>query len=294
MKIEDLSNKNGEILSLEDEKLRNLIGDLKRIDAPRDFDFRLKARIANSKSSDFKPRFLPVLRYVLPLSTILVIFAFFMVNALYFPDNLAVSQVTEDIPQIKSEQINPPIIPSAIAQIDIAKGEKSVAEDLPAKVENAKTEQSVKPSANKPQFIAVKSPTTVPKKNPIVKEVKNENGGGSRDSASSSPINILPTDINLNSTPEKLSNGEIKQPSNTQEILSQLGIEAIYTDVGWLVKSIKKHSLAENADMKTGDLVEAINGKKLTDKLLNAETIVVKTLTIRRGEEKIEIPATNK
>lgn len=299
MKNKGLSNKDGEILSLEEKKLRNLIGDLKRVDAPKDFDFRLKARIANAKLSDFQPRFLPVFRYVLPLSIILVIFAFVVVNGLYFPDNLTVSQITEDVPQIKSEQINPPRIPSVTAPIvdfdTVSKDEETVAEKPPAKLETAKIEQDIKLSANKPQFIAVKSPTTVPKKNQIVKEVKNDNGGGSRDIASSSPKNILPTGININSTPENLTNDEIKQPLNNQEILSQIGIEAIFTDVGWMVRSIKKDSLAERIGMKAGDLVEAINGKKLTDKLVDSEAIEVKTLTILRGGKMIEItPQINK
>ena len=282
-----LPNKDGEILSLEDEKLRKMIGDLKRIDAPKDFDFRLKARMAKEKPTDFKPRFLPVLRYVLPLSAILVIFAFVILNGLYFPDSQAVSQVEEVTPKPTIEKGSLPIIQVANVS-NAAKDGESVVEVLPIKQEPAKVEKNVKPSVNETQFIVVKSPTVIPKKNLAVKEVKDENGGGSRDSASSSPINILPN-VNLNSTPQTLSNTENLPFLNAQEILSQLGIEASFSDASWKVKSVKQYSLAENSGVQIGDVVEAIDGEKLSDKPLLSKSIAGKKLTIRRGAEKIEI-----
>ncbi len=295
MNYQNLPNDDGEVLSLEDEKVRTIIAELKRVDAPKDFDFRLKARIAKSKSTEYKSGFLPVLRYVLPLSAVLVISAFVILNGLYFPNNQVVPKVVESIPQPKIEKVNSPVLSPTVTPLEIAsdipKDVKSVTKDLPAKNEQTKTKQNIRISEPDTQFVVVKSPTVDLRKNPAVKEVKNNNGGGSRDSASSSPINILPSGINLNSTPEKLSNTGIKQPLNTKEILSQLGIEALFTDVGWMTKSIKKDSLADKSGVKAGDVVEAINGKKLTDKLLNAETIEVKNLTIMRGGEKIEIPA---
>lgn len=280
MKYQDFPNNTDEILSLEDEKVRNMIGNLKRVDAPKDFDFRLKGRIANATSTDFQPRFLPVLRYVLPLSAILVISAFVVLNGLYFPDSQAVSQVAETVPPTNIEQKSPPIVSFTDEQV-AAKDEKSVGEDLPIK-------QEIKPLADKPQFIAVKS-LNVPKKNPIIKE-KKDNGGGSHDSASSAPsINITPKGINLNSTPANSSNIEIPKSLNTQQILSQLGIEAVFSDGSWKVKSVKQDSLAEGSGVKVGDVIEAIDGEKLTDKPITAKTIEIKNLMIVRGTEKIEI-----
>ena len=290
MNYQNLPNKDSEILSLEDEKLRKLIGTLKRIDAPKDFDFRLRGRIAKAKPSDFRPRFLPALRYVLPLSAILVIFAFVVLNGLYFPDSQAVSQVEETVQPIKVEQKSPAIAPfEQVTVSNTVKDEKSVVEVLPIKQEPAKVEKDVKPSVNETQFVSVKSPTVIPKKNLAVKEVKDDNGGGSRDSASSSPINILPNGVNLNSTPQTPSNSENLPSLNAQEILSQFGIEASFTDASWKVKSFKKYSLAESSGVQIGDVVEAIDGEKLSDKPLRSKSIAGKKLTILRGAEKIEI-----
>ena len=283
-----LPNKDGEMLSLEDEKLRQMIGDLQRIDAPKNFDFRLKARMAKAKPSEFKPRFLPALRYVLPLSAILVIFAFVILNGLYFPDSQAVSKVEEITPKPNIEKVSSPIIQTANVS-NAAKDAESVVEVLPMNQEQAKVEKNVKPSAKELQFVSVKSPTVIAKKNLAVKEVKDDNGGGSRDSASSSPINILPNGVNLNSTPQIPSNAENLPSLNAQEILSQLGIEASFSDASWKVKSVKKYSLAENSGVQIGDVVEAIDGEKLSDKPLRSKSIAGKTLTILRGAEKIEI-----
>ncbi len=54
-----------------------MIEDLPRVDAPKNFDFRVKARIADAKPTNFQPRFFPVLRYVLPLSLAVLILGFF-------------------------------------------------------------------------------------------------------------------------------------------------------------------------------------------------------------------------
>lgn len=284
MKYQNFPNNTDEILSIEDEKVRNMIGDLKRIDAPKDFDFRLKGRIAKAISTDFQPRFLPVLRYVLPVSAILVIFAFVIFNGLYFPDNQTVSQVAETVPQTNIEQTNPPIAPvEQIANVsNFAKDEKLAVADLPIK-------KDIKPLANQPQFIAVKTPIVKQTKNPIIKE-KPDNGGGSRDSASSVPsINITPKDVNLNPTQPNQPNTETSKPLNAQEILSQLGIEAVFSGTSWKVKSVKPDSLAEGSGVKVGDVIEAVNGEKFTDKPLSANISEVKNLTIGRGAEKIEI-----
>ena len=280
MKHQDFPNNTDEILSLEDEKVQKMIGDLKRVNAPKDFDFRLKARIANATSTDFQPRFLPVLRYILPLSTILVIFAFVVLNGLYFPDNQAVSSVVENIPPTSIEQKSPPIMPveQTTNVSNFAKVEELFIENSPTKLEQTQPKEAVKP-----QFIAVKSPTAKPKKN---LSEKIDNSGGSRDSASTvPPINYTPKGTNLNPIVENPPNTKTLKPLNAQEILSQLGIEAIFTDAGWKVKSVKQEGLG----VKVGDVIEAIDGEKLTDKPLSAKTVEVKKLTIMRGAEKIEI-----
>jgi hypothetical protein len=77
-------------------RIWQMIDGLGRVDAPKDFDFRLKAQIAKANANDFKPRFLPALRYVLPLSAIVLVFALVVFNAVFLNDKNIVPQVAEN------------------------------------------------------------------------------------------------------------------------------------------------------------------------------------------------------
>ncbi len=46
------------------------IDDFSLIDAPKNFNFTVNARIASRRPADLQPKFLPVLRYVLPFSAL--------------------------------------------------------------------------------------------------------------------------------------------------------------------------------------------------------------------------------
>lgn len=275
MIYKNIPNSDHEILSSEDEKLRNMIGNLKRIDAPKNFEMRLKARIAGTASNNFQPRFLPVLRYVLPLSTILVIFAFVILNGLYFPENQTVSQITPEAPQLQIEQNLLPV-DRFERTADTSGTDKELIEETPIN----QAEQAQIKKAVKPQFIAAASPVSSSRKNPVKKE-KKDDGGGSRDSALSvPPINLTPKGITLNSPV-----ATTLKPLNAQEILSQLGIEAVFTNAGCNVKSVSQETLG----VKVGDVIESIDGEKLTDKLLYTNVGALKKLMVLRGAEKIEI-----
>ncbi len=76
-------------------------------------------------------------------------------------------------------------------------------------------------------------------------------------------------------------------------MLSEIGIEIVLEDGKHEVKSVTKNSLAERSGVKVGDVVEAIDGKKISDEPFSGRTIKVKTLTVLRGAKKIEIALSN-
>ncbi len=80
----------------EQTRVWQMIDGLTRVDAPNDFNFRVKARIANAKPHNFQPQFFPVLRYVLPLSVIGLILAFVVFNGIYSLDDKTVSPLAEN------------------------------------------------------------------------------------------------------------------------------------------------------------------------------------------------------
>ena len=63
-----------EVLNADEQNVARLLLGLKRVDAPKDFDFHLKARIANATPAVLRPvRFFPVLKYGVPLALFLLI-----------------------------------------------------------------------------------------------------------------------------------------------------------------------------------------------------------------------------
>ena len=273
-----------EVLSADDKKIRLMLGSLKRVDAPKNFDFHLKARIANAKPTDLQPRFLPILRYVLPLSLVIVIFVVAVLNNLYFTD----SQIVQP-PQIAETRNQIPVIeqienPAAVSQ----RQENPESAISSSNVIESNRNNSAKVSDANLQIVTDKTSKKV-KPKVLSKENKTEDSGGSLISASTGTKIITPPGLNSNKTVEILPEFENNKSLNPKEILLQLGIEAAFTGKDWLVKSVKQYSLAERSGVKSGDAVEAIDGEKLTDQPLKGRKFEGKQLTVTRGTKKIEI-----
>ncbi|MDQ6787245.1 MAG: hypothetical protein M3033_10595, partial [Acidobacteriota bacterium] len=125
----------GEILSAEDEKIRSLIGSLKRVDAPKDFDFRVKARIASAKPNNYRPQFLPVLRYILPLGLILLISAAVVFNSVYFGNEQNI------VPTVSENQIPKKNLPNNSSSIEQT-GDATISKNIKDKTSGADVSNS--------------------------------------------------------------------------------------------------------------------------------------------------------
>lgn len=284
-----------EVLSAEDEKIRALLGNLKRVEAPNNFDFRVKARIASASPAGYRTKFLPVLRYVLPLAAVLVVLTGFVLNGLYFADvrNAAVAENTFQSPISETQTIKPGLIESNTAEISLPPIENSIASGVSGaaivrvKNKNAATSEIAVPLASEKSAGKPKTKFAAKEENIF------DNTGGTRFSALTEPKQILtPPGINLNNvnkTTTDLPDFVKTKPLTAKEVLSQLGIDASYTNESWKVLSVRQNSPAESSDVRTGDVVEAIDGEKLTDKPMRSKTIEGKNLTLRRGAQKIEI-----
>jgi len=156
----------------------------------------------------------------------------------------------------------------------------------------SKNREEIKQSPANSSFVAVESGKK-PKAKIASDKNKNEDGG-SLTSAFSRTNVIAPPGINPNRTVQTLPNVGDGKSLTVREVLSQLGIEAVFTSENWRVKSVASNSLAERSGVRAGDSVEAIDGEKLSDKPLKSKTIEGKNLTIARGAEKIEITLVNK
>lgn len=293
MSNRNLQNKKGEILSAEDEKLGLLLGSLKRVDAPNDFNFRVKARIAKGKFVEARPRLLPALRYVLPLSLAVFVAAFLALNSFYFVDNQSVPTVAENFsPAPVQNQSLPdkPVLsapPQTNAVNRIEPEKNTVAEtSIPVKIETKKANE------NKLTYAAVKAEKNPKELSPLPTE--DEIGGGSILSSSGKPKVITPeTANNANKSIENNPIAANNKSLTVEEIISPLGIETVLENGLRKVKSVAVKSLGDSSGIKVGDVIEAIDGEKISVAPLNSRSIEVKTLTIIRGTEKIQISLHN-
>lgn len=270
-----MSNKNfqpeeNEILSRDDEKIRRMLGDLNRVDAPKDFDFRLKARIANSKPQDFQAtRLFPILRYAAPLGLAIVILAFFVVNGLFSVEESSVATVDTNV--VKS--IGENTVSANYSQPEqFVAAVNSQTEDIGNSNSLNKQKKETNPSSKDLLFAANtgKPKSDAPK--------TTNNGGSSRDEAVKSPDILLPPGFGSNNS------------FSVKDILSINGIEAELSGKKWTVKSVLQNSSAERLGIKTNDVIEAINDNKIsTETITSKGAINVKKLTVARGGEKIEI-----
>lgn len=294
MNYKHLENKiaDDEILS-GDAKISALLGDLKRVDVPPDFDFRLKARIARAEANDYRPStFLPVLRYVLPLGLVILVSAFVVFNGVYFADEQSVPQIAE-----KQSQHPPLEIISDKTDAVISSYANENISPPPAKAETAGIPNSVRIQDRNKQSSANSSfAAAASGRKPKAKIFPDkEDTSGSHTSAFTPETKITtPPGINPNRAVQTSPNPESGKSLTAKEVLSQLGIEAVFTNENWKVKSVVQNSLAERSGVKPGDAVEAIDGERLTDKPLKSRTIEGKNLTIARGREKIEISLNNR
>ncbi len=278
---------NGEILSAEDEKIRSLLGSLKRVGAPKDFDFRLKARFANAQPNSYQPQFLSVLRYVLPLGLVVLISAVVIFNSIYFADTQDRSMVAETRMPASIKEANLPDKPASIEQINPA--------DFTQPSVDVESASRNKISTKMPNAAARTLTKSVKKPKPEILSRVNtsEVTGGSRTSASTSTRVITPPGITVNQSIKTPPNSMNVKSLTAKDVLLQRGIEAVFENESWKVKSVMQNSPAARSGVRVGDSVEAIDGEKLTNKLVQNKTIEGKKLRITRGTEKIEISVTN-
>lgn len=274
-----------------DEQTRvwQMIETLPTVDAPKDFDFRLKARIASAKPADFQPRFSPALRYVLPLSLAVFVFAFVIFNSVSLTNNTTVPQVAESFapPQIEkqTEPIKSPFQETSATSVSKSETSGESVTNFSTQTESPRPTRLIR---NEKQFIAVKSERALP----VVrrKDSVKTDFGASRDSASTSARVIVRKNNNYDKTVKTVApNLENQNSTATEQMLSQIGVETVSENGNRKVKSLKQNGIAERSGVKVGDVIEAIDGKKLTDQTPRGKQMEAKKITVVRDAAKKEI-----
>lgn len=257
---------------------------LARVDAPNDFEFHVKAKIANAKPADFQPRFLPVLRYVLPLGLIVMVLGLLTFNTSLFVGNDGESRLSQTPVQPTPAAVIPPIDSFSSNQVAVAAASGEI---LPANIANAdmKPTQSGQQGQLATAKVSPKMRTNAPKKN------VDDNFLGWKDTTVSEEKGRFPFGLDPNRTIKTLP--RVENENFLSDTFQVFGIETVSESGKLKVKTVKQNSLAERSDVKVGDVIEAVNDVKLSASAPRPKKIEVKKMTIVRDGEKIAISVKN-
>jgi hypothetical protein len=238
------------IISADDQKISKLIGTLSRVDAPKDFDFRVRARVANGRPAARSASwFSAPIRVAVPLSLAALIGGYFVVNT-YYPGGEA------NVPAVAvSQDVN-------TAPVPLDRPDEPVAtrpDTRPPDISNTITAKDDRPAAVLPRS---RKPQPV---------------GGSYVDALRERRPILPRGFDQTS----------KVP--VRDLLNIMGIDADFDGSGWKVNSAAANSLAERSGIKLGDVIQSIDGQDLVEKTAFGSRFNGKTLRIKRDGQSIQI-----
>ena len=237
-----------------EEQISALLGSLKRVQAPGNFDLGVRGRIAAGRPVEKRAFRISVLAgYAIPLALTLLIGGYFGFNSYYSPGDINVPAIAETSPSIIAPQL-PPV--NAIAAT--SQNSPHVAETAAKKSDSAVHifERSIK-------------------KGPASRD-KNV-GGGSLDQASRIGPRII----------QRVTDHTAQVP--VKDALSLMGIRGVYVESGWRVESAGPNSVAERSGIKSGDVIEAINDQAMTEKTSFKGKFSGKSVRVRRDGKSVDI-----
>lgn len=280
-----------QIFQKEESQLSNMLRTLPKVQAPTNFEFGYKSKLAGARNNHSPSMIWQTLRYILPLSAAAVIFGFVLFNS-----NLLINN---DSPKIAEQNLVKPENPIsnqsfANKQIDEKVGIVEANANVGTILDNQeKTEIAQIPESNSIKNQVSKEQKTEIKKVETKKENKKSEKIFSSDVAVEKSNVITPEGLKPNKTIVRSPNNQEATTFSASEILNQLGIETSNENGKLKVNSIRQSSAGENSDVKVGDVVTAIDGQKLSDQTIRTRTVQGKTLTVDRNNQQITIQIKN-
>ena len=255
-----MRNEDQKSMEFENERVSNLLGSLTRVEAPGDFDFHVRSRIAKGRPVDRKAVLLPGwVRFAVPLVLLLFVGGYFGFRAIYSPITLT----DQPIAAVPATNIQPDVQTSTQVTEPLTNTMLAVQRDEKLPEANAKTKVA------SPDKLVARTGSS------------NKNfGGGSFDAT------------RLISKPKVLKKlKDLENPGSipAKDMLMQLGVEAAYSNSSWKVGGVKQNSMAERSGLKAGDVIEAINEQDLTEKTSFGSPFNGKSIRVRRDGKSVQI-----
>jgi hypothetical protein len=257
-------------ISAEEPAVTALLRALPHVEATKDFDFKLKARIARRKERPGYAGYVRVLGIAVPVLVALIIVSVFLLRQPGGGEEISRQQGVpgQETPTARSL----PAVPDAPAEerTDVTKQEiptVPVANHSPAAI----------PA---PERAGQKRDTTLPQ----------GTMGGSFDTAISPSNTILPRGFGGNTVVKRIDPDSTRAKIDVGQFLKFIGIDAARDTAGWTVTDVAADSISESSGVKKGDVIELLDNRRLADTLEIKGSI--RKLVVNRGGTKVEITLT--
>lgn len=263
-----MGNQNNRFTEHDEDRISGLLGSLNRVEAPSDFDFGVKARIANGRPVKAGLWFPASVRVAAPLALTLAVGGYFGLNYYYSVNQQSVPEVA-----VMQPIATPVLEPVTTTTVPVTAGNQFVANG-PNVVPNLVDRTSIT-TAN--------LGTT-----PLKKNVRTE--GSSYDEAVRESRRILQNGIDANARTganATVNDIDIKVP--TTQILALLGISARFDGPAWRVIAVGANNPAVRSLIKPGDVIESIDGQPLNGRTFVRSRFSGQSVTVQRDGRSLRI-----
>ncbi|MEP7074911.1 MAG: hypothetical protein ABI878_03805 [Acidobacteriota bacterium] len=248
--------------------LSDLLHGLNRVDAPANFDTRVKARIADGDTAKRSGWGLPVPVYAISLAVLLVFLgAVFLLGESIWGTSKsvpAVAQIDHSKPAADRAGIGP------------GGNQQPVGVNTDGQVPGSNGEVAGANTAQQPLF---------DKRNPAGR--LQQPGGGSVESAQNSAEQLVPRGFDQNAMRQIPRTGGPSLPVSI--FLDALGVKAAFDGEQLKVSSVRGESVGDRSGVKAGDIIAAIGDTKINPSTTFTGSIKAQSMTVIRGGKSIKL-----
>ena len=248
-----------EILDPDSARVAGLLSALPRVEAPANFEFGVKAKIANGRVVS-RAGFISFLKLAAPMSLLLVVGAFIF----FYATLPSQDQVT------------------AVEPVAPASDVRGATSETPDSVTTVEPENVSGPRVTEvePERAAVPARGAVNRVAP--RRGKNANDGGTSNTFTQKSAKVI--------MPPGLESANPRNPNTAripvQEFFKTLGMASEFGDGGWKVSSVNENSVAKRSGVQANDVIVAIDGKEMKK---NSAVAEIKSIRVRRDGKMIEM-----
>ena len=258
-----------------DEQVAKLLGGLKKVEAPQNFESRVMSRLSTSPA-EAGSRF-GYLKLAVPTAALAGLGMFLFLSGYMGGDVPTVNVVSTAKEKVSRSEQN-------LAQQETVVSQNSA---QPPSEFRAPDTAEIKPPSQASQQRSLQTPQTR-----SLKDKKSHAGGGSQDFGSGDGGRTSAPGIDSNSRPgadpdmEKL----MRRPTIlASDVLRYTGITAEFRGAGWTVNSVTQKSVAERIGLKAGDVIISLNDIRIGKATAFPSGVDIKLIRVDRGGKFLDL-----